>query len=182
MHAAPGLCLLLLLAAPIGACGSASGPAPAPPAARATSVTGDASCAADVGQNLTFSGDLAGHLACPAGAHATCAQYRGATTAGLAVTIGLHAGPSEAQLFITPGVNYTGTPARYTTEKAVKEEGNSVGLDGAGHWISTPGGTFAVTADDARVVRGTVDVTLEGPGTAKAHVTGSWSCVWVGRD
>jgi hypothetical protein len=54
-----------------------------------------------------------------------------------------------------------------------------VGLDGAGHWISVPGVAFTVASDDQRLIRGTVDVSLEGPGTAKAHVSGSWACRWV---
>ncbi|MEP7104466.1 MAG: hypothetical protein ABI838_01290 [Chloroflexota bacterium] len=169
---------LLLLALTL-ACGGSSAPASVS-SPKATAVSGDPSCSPEIKQDLTFGGDLAGHVACPAGAQATCAQYHGATAHGLAVTIDLHAGSADARLFITPGINGYNGPASFTTGNVQTEAGISVGLDGFGHWISTPGGTFAVKSDDGRLIQGSVDVTIEGPGIAKAKVRGTWACLWVG--
>jgi hypothetical protein len=161
---------LLLIAA--AACGSGSAPTNAPQGA----VTGGTGCPAAEAQDLTFTGEISGHVTCST-TSATCehAWITPRPPGGLSVPINARLGSKPIQLLI---VFDKPEPGAYTAgllgDPGLSPQGAT--LDGLGHW-NTPenGGSMSLSAD-ATSASGALDIKLTS-GAKNTHVKGSWRCV-----
>jgi hypothetical protein len=139
-------------------------------------ITGAASCPTTERQDLTFSGDLTGHLSC-ATSQPVCGQARSLLPNGVSVDLNARAGGSPVQFLIAFG---HGDPGTYSAGLLGDEQASSLDgatLDGIGHW-NTPasGGTMTVTLHDGTTASGLIAITIT-MASRTAKVSGAWRCV-----
>jgi len=151
-------------------CGSSAAPAAS---ANANAITGAASCPAAERQDLTFTGDLAGHLECATSTPA-CGQAR---ENGVSVDLNARLGAKPIQFLIAFG---HGDPGSYPAGTLGDESTSSLDgatLDGDGHWLTpAQAGTMTVAAHDKQGASGSIDITLT-LAAKTAHVRGTWQCL-----
>jgi hypothetical protein len=156
-----------------GACGSSA----APPASKnANTITGAASCPTAEQQDLTFTGDLAGHLRCATSTPA-CGQARDLLANGVSVDLNASLGAKAIQFLIAFGHGDPGSYPAGTLGDASESSLDGVTLDGDGHW-QTPAhaGTMIVAKHDKQGASGSIDIALRSDAKS-AHVSGTWQCI-----
>jgi hypothetical protein len=160
---------VLLLTA---ACGSTA------PAARASTVAvvGATSCPADENQDLTFSGDLTGHLSCST-SKPVCGLARDYPGGGVSVDLAARIGADAVQLLVAFGHGPLGTFPAGTLGDATSSSFDGATLDGYGHWLTPPAaGTMTIAVHDSTGASGSIDVNLTMGGKS-AHLSGTWRCL-----
>jgi hypothetical protein len=176
-----GLAGIVVLGLSAVSCGSPSAATQSP--AASNQVSGAASCDAAAHQDLSFSGQIAGHVTCST-APATCghAWTTPLPPGGLTAPVDALAGKTPIHLTVVFSVrDYK--PATYVAGDP--GEGNSatsnygVTLDGVGSWVSAVGGSVVMSALDSTAASGTVDVKLHLRlgGAGNISVAGSWRCL-----
>lgn len=168
--------------------GCASGPVTGsePMAASSTPavvhITGAPSCPGDQAQDLTFFGDLTGHVGCSIESPA-CHRIHGPQSPGVKVLILATAGPKTVFLLIAFGNDHLGSFAATPIGDEPNVDQQGVTLTGIGTWTSqAQGGTMTVLVEDAPSasaegrVSGYLDVKLISR-LGSAEVKGSWTCL-----
>jgi hypothetical protein len=154
-------------------CGSSAAPAGS---TNANAITGAASCPTAEHQDLTFTGDLVGHLQC-ATSSPQCGQARSTLPNGVSVDLNATLGAKAIQFLIAFG---HGDPGSYPAGSLGDESSSSLDgatLDGDGHW-HTPAeaGTMIVATHTKQGASGSIDITLTLVAKS-AHVSGTWQCI-----
>ena len=173
----PGLIAILTLLLTAG-CGSSAAPTAS---TNANAITGAASCPTAEQQDLTFTGDLTGHLQCATSTPA-CGQARNLLANGVSVDLDFRLGAKAIQFLIAFG---HGDPGSYPAGTLGDESSSSLDgatLDGDGHW-QTPvqAGTMTVAKHDKQGASGSIDITLK-LAPKSAHVSGTWQCIGAATD
>ena len=153
-------------------CGSSAAPA----SSTSNVITGAASCVTAEQQDLTFTGDLTGHLQCATSTPA-CGQARDLLANGVSVDLNAKLGAKAIQLLIAFGHGDPGSYPAGTLGDAASSSLDGVTLDGDGHW-DTPAsaGTMIVAMHDKHGASGSLDITLT-LAPMSAHVSGTWQCL-----
>jgi len=154
-------------------CGSSEAPAAS---TKANAITGAASCPTPEQQDLTFTGDLAGHLQCATSAPA-CGQARDLLANGVSVDLNARLGAKNIQFLIAFGHGDPGSYPAGTLGDASSSSLDGATLDGDGHW-QTPAqaGTMTVATHDKQHASGSIDITLTYAAMS-THVSGTWQCI-----
>lgn len=139
-------------------------------------ISGAASCPTAEKQDLTFSGDLTGHLSC-ATSQPVCGQARSLLPNGVSVDLNARIGGSPVQFLIAFGHGDPGTYSAGTLGDEPMSSLDGATLDGVGHWnTAASGGTMTVTLHDGTAASGLIAITLT-MASQTARVSGTWRCV-----
>jgi hypothetical protein len=164
-------CVALAVLLLFVACGSAPAAAPSGPPV----ITGATSCPTAERQDLTFSGDLTGHLSC-ATSQPVCDKARSLLPNAVSVDLNALSGGSSVQFLIAFN---DGDPGTYSAGPLGDEQTSSLDgatFDGIGHWNTMSGGTMTVTLHDGTAATGSIAITLT-MASRSAKVSGTWRCV-----
>ena len=147
----------------------------------ANQISGGSGCSQAERQDLTFSGQVSGHVTCSTSA-AACLKTFGIriNEPGLSFPLNAQVASRPVQLLIVFGSQQLGElPAGPLGDNEKSSTPQGVTLDGTGHWgTPTPpgGGTMSLAADDAAGASGSLHIKLTS-GAHEIDVNGTWRCM-----